>query len=64
MNLISAYRINPGDDMTSPDLVSVEDSLPTSNTKSSEPQPPVVNDGVGAVTGKVDAEAHANEVNI
>lgn len=50
--------------MTSPDLVSVEDSLPTSNTKSSEPQPPVVNDGVGAVTGKVDAEAHVNEVNI
>lgn len=56
-------RFIKGDDMTSPDLVSVEDSLPTSNTKSSEPQPPVVNDGVGAVTGKVDAEAHANEVN-
>ncbi|EEC81076.1 hypothetical protein OsI_23895 [Oryza sativa Indica Group] len=56
--------VNPlSDDMTSPDLVSVEDSLPTSNTKSSEPQPPVVNDGVGAVTGKVDAEAHVNEVN-
>ncbi|KAF0902870.1 hypothetical protein E2562_019165 [Oryza meyeriana var. granulata] len=52
-----------GDDMTSPDLVSVEDSLATSNTKSSEPQPPVLNDGVGAVTSKVDAEVHANEVN-
>uniref|UniRef100_J3MG92 Protein kinase domain-containing protein n=2 Tax=Oryza brachyantha TaxID=4533 RepID=J3MG92_ORYBR len=56
-------RFAKGDDMTSPDLVSVEDSLVTSNTKSSDPQPPVLNDGVGAVASKVDAEAHGNEVN-
>ncbi|KAL5199327.1 hypothetical protein ABZP36_020530 [Zizania latifolia] len=56
-------RFVKGDGMTSPDLLSVEDSLATSNTKSSEPQPPVLNDGVSAVASKVDAEAHTNEVN-
>uniref|UniRef100_A0A0D9WSL3 Protein kinase domain-containing protein n=1 Tax=Leersia perrieri TaxID=77586 RepID=A0A0D9WSL3_9ORYZ len=54
-------RFVKGDDMTSPDLVSVEDSIAKPNTKSSEPQPPVLNDGV-AVPSKVDAEAHANEI--
>ncbi|KAG8094992.1 hypothetical protein GUJ93_ZPchr0012g20253 [Zizania palustris] len=55
-------RFIKADDMTSPDLRSVEDSLATSNTKSSELQPPVLNNGVGAAASKVDAEAHTNEV--
>ncbi|KAJ1260116.1 hypothetical protein BS78_10G207400 [Paspalum vaginatum] len=51
-----------GDDISNPDLLSMEDGLATSKAQSSELQPPLQNEGVGAVTNKVDNEAHPNEV--
>jgi hypothetical protein len=54
--------INPGDDISNPDLLSMDDGLATSKAQSSEPQPPLVNEGVGAITNKVEGEVHPNEV--
>lgn len=51
-----------GDDISNPDLLSMEDGLAASKAQSSEPQPPLQNEGVGAVTNKVDNEVHPNEV--
>ncbi|TVU08309.1 hypothetical protein EJB05_41709 [Eragrostis curvula] len=52
-------RFIKGDDITSPDLAGMEDSLPASKTQSSESQPPLRNEGIGAATAKAD---DANEV--
>ncbi|AQL04546.1 Protein kinase superfamily protein with octicosapeptide/Phox/Bem1p domain [Zea mays] len=51
-----------GDDISNPDLLSMDDGLATSKAQSSEPQPPLVNEGVGAITNKVEGEVHPNEV--
>lgn len=51
-----------GDDISNPDLLSIEDGLATSKAQASEPQPPLVNEGVGAVTNEVEGEVHPNEV--
>jgi hypothetical protein len=54
--------INPGNDISNTDLLSIEDGLATSKAQASEPQPPLVNEGVGAVTNEVEGEVHPNEV--
>ncbi|OEL38253.1 Serine/threonine-protein kinase CTR1 [Dichanthelium oligosanthes] len=51
-----------GDDISNPDLLGMEDGLATSKAQSSEHQPPLLNEGAGAVTNKVDGEVHPNEV--
>jgi hypothetical protein len=49
--------MNPGDGITNPDLLGMEDGL-----AAFEPPPPVLNEGHGNVTNKVDGQAHTNEV--
>ncbi|KAL6603065.1 hypothetical protein ACP70R_043426 [Stipagrostis hirtigluma subsp. patula] len=49
-----------GDGITNPDLLGMEDGLATSKTKSSEHQPPKMNEGVGVVANK-DGEVHTKE---
>jgi hypothetical protein len=49
--------MNPGDGITNPDLLGMEDGL-----AAFEPPPPLLNEGHGAVTTKVDVQAHTNEV--
>uniref|UniRef100_M8BD21 Serine/threonine-protein kinase CTR1 n=1 Tax=Aegilops tauschii TaxID=37682 RepID=M8BD21_AEGTA len=46
-----------GDGITNPDLLGMEDGL-----AAFEPPPPVLNEGLGNVTNKVDGQAHTNEV--
>jgi hypothetical protein len=55
-------RFVKGDGITNPDLLGIEDGLAASNTQPSEPPPPLLNEGLGAVTNKVDVQAHTNEV--
>ncbi|XP_062229403.1 uncharacterized protein LOC133927114 [Phragmites australis] len=54
-------RFIKGDDISNPDLLGMEDGLATSKTHSSEHQPPLLNEGVGAVANKVDSEVHTKE---
>ena len=54
--------INPGDEMSNPDLLGMEDALATAKAQSSDHQPPLPNEGTRAVTNKVDSEVHPNEV--
>jgi hypothetical protein len=49
--------MNAGDGITNPDLLGIEDGL-----AAFEPPPPLLNEGVAAVTNKVDGQAHTNEV--
>ncbi|CAL5053995.1 unnamed protein product [Urochloa decumbens] len=51
-----------GDDISNPDLLGAEDGLAASKAQSSDHQPPLLNEGAGAVTNKVDGEVHPNEV--
>lgn len=50
-------RFVKGDGITNPDLLGMEDGL-----AAFEPPPPLLNEGHGAVTNKVDGQAHTNEV--
>ncbi|XP_062178666.1 uncharacterized protein LOC133883369 [Phragmites australis] len=50
-----------GDDITNPNLLGMDDGLATSKTQSSEHQPPLLNEGVGAVTNKLGGEVHSKE---
>ncbi|KAM0840912.1 hypothetical protein ACQ4PT_059322 [Festuca glaucescens] len=50
-------RFVKGDGITNPDLLGIEDGL-----AAFEPPPPLLNEGVAAVTNKVDGQAHTNEV--
>ncbi|RCV22172.1 hypothetical protein SETIT_4G199300v2 [Setaria italica] len=51
-----------GDDISNPDLLGMEDGFATSKAQPSDHQPPLLNEGAGAVANKVDGEVHPNEV--
>nr|CAB3468548.1 unnamed protein product [Digitaria exilis] len=61
-NSLQLQSDHRGDDVSNPDLLGMEDGLATSKAQSSEHQPPLQNEGPGAVTNKVDGEVHPNEV--
>lgn len=56
--------IDPGDDISNPDLLGMEDGFATSKAQPSDHQPPLLNEGAGTVANKVDSEVHPNEVRL